>query len=158
LMAGYAGLFAAYYPPLPAVADEAGFINQALVWSRGAVSAEGAGLSDLADFGEYRGRHLATRHPGRSLVALPLLAAGGVRAASAAGLVLHLAMTAIGAALLARLGRSPLWAVLLLFHPTLALYSRTVMADAAAGTGLLLAGLMLTVPGAGGAVGAGLAV
>src|SRR3954447_21922297 len=159
LMLGYAGLFAAYYPPLPAIEDEMGFLNQALVWSRGAVSAEGAGLpADLADFGEARGRHVPTRHPGRSLVALPFLAAGGVRAAFASGLLLHLAMAAIGAALLSRLGRSPLWAALLLFHPTLALYSRTIMADAAAGTGLLLAALAFASSAPWAGVGAGLAV
>ena len=56
------------------------------------------------------------------------------------------------------MGKSPLWAALLLLHPTLALYSRTIMADGAAGTGLLLAGLFLTVPGRRGAIGAGLAV
>jgi len=50
-------------------------------------------------------------------------------------------MTALAAWLLARLGRSPLWAVLLLLHPTLAVYSRTLLADGAAGTGLLLAAL-----------------
>jgi hypothetical protein len=84
--------------------------------------------------------------------------AGGVRAVFASGLVVHLATTAVGAALLVRLGKSPLWACLLLFHPTLAIYSRTVMADEAAGTGLLLAGYFLTIAGVPGAIGAGLAV
>src|SRR5258708_2087628 len=110
LMLAYAGLFAIYYPPLPGIEDEVGFVNQALVWSRGAISAEGAGLPGLADFTPVDGRHVAARHPGRSLVALPFLMAGGVRAAFVSGLVLHLAMTALGAVLLARLGRSPLWA------------------------------------------------
>jgi hypothetical protein len=142
LMLGYAALFVAYYPPIAGVEDEVGFINQALVWSRGAVTAEGAGWPcGLADFMEYHGRHVPTRHPGRSLVALPFLAVGGVTATFASGLLLHLAMTAAGGALLARLGRSPLWAALVLFHPTLALYSRTVMADGPAGAGLLLAAL-----------------
>jgi len=142
LMLGYAALFVAYYPPLAGVEDEVGFLNQALVWSRGSVTAEGAGWPDgLVDFMEHRGRHVSTRHPGRSLVALPFLAVGGVPATFASGLLLHLAMTAVGACLLARLGRSPLWAALLLFHPTLVLYSRTVMADGPAGAGLLLAAL-----------------
>jgi hypothetical protein len=159
LMLGYALLFAWYYPPLPAIEDEVGFLNQALVWSRGAFSAEGAGLPpDLADFGLIRGRHVSSRNPGRSLVALPFLVLGGVHAVFASGLVLHLAMTAIGASLLARWDHSPLWAVLLLCHPTLALYSRTIMADAAAGTGLLLAAWAATFPTTSGALGAGLAV
>jgi hypothetical protein len=66
LMLAYAALFVAYYPPLPGIEDEIGFVNQALVWSRGAISAEGAGLSDLADFVPVAGRHVAARHPGRS--------------------------------------------------------------------------------------------
>src|SRR3954452_1485950 len=80
LMLAYAGLFAAYYPPLPGIEDEVGFVNQALVWSRGAISAEGAGLPPgLTDFTPVAGRHVAARHPGRSLAALPFLMAGGVR-------------------------------------------------------------------------------
>ena len=71
---------------------------------------------------------------------------------------MHLALTGIGAALLTRLGRSPLWAVLLLCHPTLAIYSRTMMADAAAGTGLLLSALAVTYPTTAAAIVAGLAV
>ncbi len=158
LMIGFAGLFLTYNPPLAGIEDEVGFLNQALVWSRGAISAEGAGYTDLADFGLIGGRHLAARHPGRSLLALPFLMVGGLRSVYVSGLMVHLAMTAIGGLLLSRLGKSPLWAVLLLFHPTLAIYSRTIMADGPAGAGLLLAGLFLTVPGRRGAIGAGLAI
>jgi hypothetical protein len=156
LMVGYAGIFAAFYPPVAGVEDEVGFLNQALVWSRGAVSSEGAGLPcGLPDFMDVDGRHVPTRHPGRSLVALPFLALGGVRATFASGLLLHLGATAAAAALLARLGRSPLWAALVLFHPTLALFSRTVMADGPAGGALLLAALAVA---SGAPVAAGLAV
>ena len=140
LMLGFAGLFAAYYPPISGIEDETGFLNQAIVWSRGAVSSEGAGFPcGLHDFIELKGRHVPARHPGRSLLALPLLVLGGTRATFVSGLALHLLATLAGAALLVRLGRSPLWAVLILFHPTLAVYSRTVLADGAAGAGLLLA-------------------
>ena len=156
LMLSFAVLFAAYYPPIAGIEDEIGFVNQALVWSRGAVSSEGAGYPHgLEDFIEVNGRHVPARHPGRSLLALPFLVLGGTRAAFVSGLALHLLATFAGAALLARLGRSPLWAVLILFHPTLAIYSRTVMADGAAGTGLLLAALGVV---SGAPVGAGLAV
>ena len=142
LMLGFAALFAAYYPPISGIEDETGFLNQALVWSRGAVSSEGAGFSyGLHDFLEINGRHVPARHPGRSLLALPFLITGGTQATFVSGLALHLLSTLAGAALLVRLGRSPLWAVLILFHPTLAIYSRTIMADGAAGAGLLLAAL-----------------
>jgi hypothetical protein len=156
LMLGYTILFAVFYPPVAGIEDETGFLNQALVWSRGAVSAERAGFPDgLADFIVVQGRHVPARHPGRSLLALPFLMLGGTRATFLSGLVLHLTTTVIGGLLLARLGRSPLWACLLLFHPTLAIYSRTIMADAAAGASLLLAGLAIL---AGRPVAAGLAV
>src|SRR5262245_36171417 len=94
VMFAYGALFSVYYPPLPGIEDEIGFVNQALVWSRGAISAEGAGLPGLADFTLVDGRHVAARHPGRSLAALPFLMAGGVRATFVSGLILHLAMTA----------------------------------------------------------------
>jgi hypothetical protein len=161
-MLGYAALFALWYPPLPGIEDEAGFVNQALIWSRGAVSAEGAGFStgfgDLADFTEVGGRHVPLRQPGRSLLALPFLMAGGVRATFASGLLLHLATTALAALLLERLGHSALWAALVLFHPTLAIYSRTIMGDEAAGAGLLLAALALTSSSRFAGIWAGLAV
>ena len=156
-MCGFSAVFAWYYPPVPSIEDEVGFINQALVWSRGSLSAEGAGWPDLADFAPVGGRHVGTRHPGRSLVAVPFLAIGGGRAVFASGLMLHLLGTALAGGLLVRLGRSPLWAALVLFHPTLAIYSRTVMADGAAGAALLLAAWATTVAGARGAVWAGLA-
>src|SRR5690242_5347795 len=77
-MLGYAVLFLVYYPPIAGIEDEAGFVNQALVWSRGAISSEGAGLHELFDFTLVNGRHVAQRHPGRSLLALPFLLVGGV--------------------------------------------------------------------------------
>lgn len=156
LMAGYVLIFLYFYPPIAGVEDEIGFLNQARVWSLGAVSSEGANLPfPPHDFIEVGGRHVPARHPGRSLVALPFWAFGGGRAVFASGMLLHLLMTAAGASLLAKLGRSPLWAVLLLFHPTLAVYSRTVMADGPAGAGLVLAALAVV---SGSPAGAGLAV
>lgn len=158
LMLGYSALFALTYPPLAGIEDEVGFINQALVWSRGAVSAEGAELPDLADFVAAGDRHVSMRQPGRSLLALPFLMAGGVRWVFVSGLLLHLATTALAALLLARLGHAPLWAALVLFHPTLAIYSRTMMGDEAAGTALLLAALAFTSTSRLAGVWAGLAV
>ena len=100
LMLGFAALFAAYYPPISGIEDETGFLNQALVWSRGAVSSEGAGFPHgLHDFIEVSGRHVPARHPGRSLLALPLLILGGTRATFVSGLALHLLATLAGAAI-----------------------------------------------------------
>ncbi len=139
LLGVYSGLFLAFYPPLPGIEDEVGYINQALVWSKGAVSSEGAGYPPLTQFWEVAGKHVPVRQPGRSLAALPFLMVGGMKAIFLSGLLLHLLAATVGAMVLARLGHSPLWGTLLLFHPTLAIYSRAIMADESAGMGLLLA-------------------
>jgi hypothetical protein len=165
----FAVLFLATYPTLSGVEDEVGFVNQALVWSRGAISSEASGFDELrydgdisdtphlADFIRVDGRHVPSRHPGRSLILLPFLMLGGVRAGFLSGLAIHLGTTLVGAALLARLGKSPAWAILILLHPTLALYSRTILGDEAAGGFILLAALMTTVPGRRGAIATGIA-
>lgn len=139
----YLVLFVAYYPPTHGVEDEVGFINQALALSRGAVTPEGAGFSVLQDFRPYKGRMVGIRNPGRPLLSAPFVAAGGLHAVFLSGALVHLALTLAGALILVRLGASPLWASLLLWHPTLSLYSRTVMGDTAAGLALLAALLAL---------------
>lgn len=143
LLAGilaYLALFAIFYPPIAGIEDEQGFVNQAIFWYHGGLSAEAAGLpTTLGDLIEVNGRHLPARHPGRSLVALPFYAIGGYEGIFASGAFLHVVLTLLGAATFRRLGLSSWWALAVLFHPTLLIYSRTVMGDAPAGTGLLLA-------------------
>lgn len=138
-MAAYLLCFALWLPPTHGVEDEAGFLNQALVWSKGAVSAEGAGFETLPDFIPVKGRHVAWRNPGRSLFAMPFVAAGAREGVFWSGAAIHLATAGAAALLLFRMGLSPLWAALVLGHPTLAIYSRTVMGDEAAGLFLTLA-------------------
>ena len=43
LMAGYLLIFGIFYPPLSAIEDEVGFVNQAMAWSRGSLTSEGRG-------------------------------------------------------------------------------------------------------------------
>jgi hypothetical protein len=162
-------LFLATYPTISGVEDEVGFVNQALVWSRGVITSEASGFAELrydgdtrdtphlADFIRVGSRHVPSRHPGRSLILLPFLMLGGVRAGFLSGLAIHLGITFVGGLLLARLGKSPAWAILLLLHPTLALYSRTILGDEAAGGFILLAALMATFPDRRGAIAAGIA-
>lgn len=135
----YLGLFAAFYPPIAGIEDEQGFINQAIFWYHGGLSAEAAGLpATLGDLVEVDGRHLPARHPGRSLAALPFYAVGGYSGVFASGAFLHVVLTLVAAATFRRLGISAWWALGVLFHPTLLIYSRTVMGDASAGLGLLV--------------------
>jgi hypothetical protein len=150
MVAVYLALFFYYYPATHGIEDEVGFINQAIVWSHGAVSAESAGFDQLSDFIECKGRHVCWRNPGRSLLILPLLMFGGLRAIFVSGAVIHLLLTLTTALTFAKLGRSPLWAALVLCHPTLALYSRTIMGDEPAALGLscaLLAFVATNRPG-----------
>lgn len=136
----YVLLFVWFYPPICGIEDEQGFVNQAIFWSKGGISAEGAGLSvHLGDLLEINGRHLPIRHPGRSLTVLPFYLVGGFSAIFLSGMLIHLLITWLTMATLRRLGIDVRFALLALFHPTLLIYSRTIMADAAAGLGLLLA-------------------
>lgn len=139
LLLGYLIIFAMYYPPSQGIEDEVGYINQALVWSKGAVSAEGAGYGSLYGFVELGGWHIPWRNPGRSLLILPLLMVFGVKSIFVSGALIHAALTVAAAATLVTLNVSPLYASLVLFHPTLAIYSRTIMGDSPAALFLLLA-------------------
>lgn len=136
----YAVSFAWFYPPLAGVEDESGFINQAFIWSKGALSAEGAGFERFPDFVPVPDRgHLSWRNPGRSLTLLPLVAAHQDQLLFVTGALIHVATVVVAALMLGAAGASPLWAVLILCHPTLALYSRTLMADELGGLLLLCA-------------------
>lgn len=146
----YLVLFARYYPCTHGIEDEVGYINQAVVMSRGAISAEGAGFDKLREFAEFKGRHVNWRNPGRSILVLPFLMLGGLPAIFASGAVIHLLLTLVTALTFTRLRRSPLWAVLVLCHPTLSIYSRTIMGDEPAALGLscaLLAFVATNRPG-----------
>lgn len=151
LMAGvYLALFIAFYPPTHGIEDEVGYLNQTIVWSRGAISAEGAGFDHLHEFASLQGRQVCWRNPGRSAWILPFYAVGGLHAVFLSGAVIHLLLTLTTGLTFARLGHSPLFAALVLCHPTLAIYSRTVMADSAAALGLglaLLAFVSMSRPG-----------
>jgi hypothetical protein len=144
LAAAYLLLFVYFYPPIHGIEDESGYINQAFVWQHSSITSDGAGYDRLADFENYGGRNVSFRNPGRALTLLPFLSVLGARSIFFSSALIHL-LTVLGAALLlTRLGKSPLWAVLILFHPTLALYSRTVMSDELSGLLLLLAVLAVT--------------
>lgn len=133
-----------FYPPTHGVKDEVGFINEGYVLAHGATSAEGAGFDSLPDFIEVGGVHLGWRNPGRSLLIVPFLLVGGYRAIFVSGLVLHLALIFVGGGIMEEQCVNPLWIFLIAAHPTLVLYSRTVMGDTGAALFLLLAFQRLT--------------
>ncbi|MFO0907009.1 MAG: hypothetical protein U0794_01365 [Isosphaeraceae bacterium] len=160
LILAYAAVFVAFAPPTVGIEDEVGYLNQAIVWTKGAFTADAAGYHDLFGFVRVGAHDVPARQPGRSLWMFPFLLVGGIRAAMYSGLFLHAATVLVGALVLVRLGKSPLWSALLLFHPTLAIYSRTLMADEGAGLGPLIGALAvvsLEAPWAGVVAGLGVA-
>jgi hypothetical protein len=136
----YLGLFVVYYPGLSAVDDEVGFVNQAVILSKGALTAESAGIGG---YGEVNGHATPWRNPGRSMLIVPLIVLLGLHSIFISGALIHAAMTFAAALVHDTLGQSPLWALLVLWHPTLSIYSRTIMGDAPAGLFLLLAVLAI---------------
>jgi hypothetical protein len=144
LIAFYLVIFVYFYPPTHGIEDEAGYINQAFLWQHGSITAEGAGYGQLADFYTINGRSVSFRNPGRALTLLPFMIAFGERSVFFTGAIIHVLTVLAAALLLVRLGKSPLWALLILLHPTMTLYSRTVMSDELSGLLLLLAVLAVT--------------
>jgi hypothetical protein len=146
MLAIYLVTFIYYYPPIYGIEDEVGFINQAVLWSQGAISAEGAAIKNSREFNDlllFKGRHVVWRNPGRSLLLLPFLKFFGFGSIFLTGALIHIALVIAAAAILERLSLSAAWAVLVLCHPTLALYSRTILADEAGGLFLTLAVLLM---------------
>jgi hypothetical protein len=137
----YVAIYAWFYPPIHNLSDEVGYLNQAYIWSSGSLTAEGAGYDPavLGGLIEVDGKHVPWRNPGRGLTLIPFLKLFGYSGVFASGALIHLLVVGISALCLRRLGVSPLWAVLILLHPTLALYSRYVMADELAALGLTTA-------------------
>lgn len=139
LLLGYLVLFAFYYPPTHGIEDEVGFINQGLIWSRGSLSAEAAGFDELDDTILVNGRHVGYRNPGKSLIVAPFVFFAGLTSVFLSGAIIHAGLCITAGFVLARLGKSPTYASLVLLHPTMAIYSRTVMGDAPSALCVLLA-------------------
>ena len=135
----YLLLFAWFFPPTHGIEDEVGFLNIASIWARGALTVEGAGLEALSECEPGPRGHVGWRNVGRPLVTAPFLALGGYRAAFWAGALIHAALALVVALALRRMGRSAAWALLVLWHPTLVLYSRGIMADELGALGLACA-------------------
>lgn len=140
----YAIVYLAFLPRVLGVKDEVGFLNQAILWTDPGAAPPDSAWRAADDLIFLNGRWAGWRNPGRSLLLLPLLPLRNVEALYLSSLLVHLASALCAGLLLRRLGRSALWGVLVLFHPTLALYSRTLMADGPAGLFLLLGLLALT--------------
>jgi len=139
-------IYIVYYPPLSGIEDEVGFINQAILWSHQKFILDTPFIDGkfLGDLGEYNSRFLFTRNPLRSLTILPFIWANQLGSIFYSSLFIHLSLTLIFGIILHHFLISPMYAIFVLFHPTLALYSRTIMADTLAATAILL-GFLFTI-------------
>jgi hypothetical protein len=91
----------------------------------------------------HAGSHVLPQYPPGMSIILAGVSLLSWKAAFATGLLFLLATFAIVAAILRRVGVSPLLALLYLFYPTLVVYSRTVMTDLPSGTLIAAAFLAL---------------
>ena len=137
----YLLMFKWFYPPMSGIEDEVGFINAARMWDQGHLYLDQNAFKEtpLADFFQIDDRWVTSRNPGRSLVIYPLIGTSWHDYLYGTGAGIHVVLTLIFAYLIKSMGISPIYAILVLFHPTLAIYSRTITADALAATfGLLM--------------------
>lgn len=155
----YLLLYLLFLPPIFVISDERGYLQAANNIMTGKVldrQSSAYRTKEQADgFRPFRGRSF-----GFSAI-LACLLPFGWKATYAVGLICHL-VTFLSVAYLCReLGRSPWWAWLVLLHPTLALFSRTIMTDVPSATAVAVVLVLLSItprrPAAAGVI-AGLAL
>ncbi len=124
-LAAYVLAFAAFFPTVLTISDEAAYMRQAAAFAQGRTTIS---QTDAAT-GEARQILPSDYPPGTSLLMAPLIALGGWRAGFLLGPLCCAGCVLLLAALLSRLGRSPLFALLFLAYPPLLVISRCGMSD-----------------------------
>ncbi len=131
------GLFLLWYPPTLSIIDESTYLATAYVYRAGTIHSDVAGIDAISRV--RTGGHEVSKFAPLWPAVLAIFTIPGWRWAFVANLVLHLAGFALFARLVRRAGL-PAWTSLLyLGHPTLLVYSRTLMSDTAAGVLFLAA-------------------
>jgi hypothetical protein len=120
-------MWVAWYPSAIGIQDEAAYLAHARIVARGNLT--GAAPGDLTISMIETPRGVVSKYPPGQAVVLAPTQWGPWRMAFVIPLALLLTTTWMAAAALQRDNRSPLWAALILFHPTLLLYARTLMSD-----------------------------
>lgn len=128
-MGGFVLLWVIWYPPSIAILDESAYLTQAQLYSTGKfvgdASAQTAAMRET-------GRGWVSRYPPAQSVVLAPTQWFHWRAGFLAPLGLALLATLFCAATLKRNGFPGAWSLLLLLHPAVVLYSRTLMSEALA--------------------------
>ncbi len=126
-----AGLWIVWYPPAIAIEDESAYLAHARILARGDLT--GTQPTDMTlSMVQTANGAVSKFPPGQPLLLAPTQFGGFWRTGFVVGLMALLGITWLTATLLQRDGRSPLWAALVLLHPTLVLYARTLMSDVTA--------------------------
>ncbi len=122
-----AGMWLVWYPSAIGIQDEAAYLAHARIVARGDLTGDAPGDITVSMIETPRG--VVSKYPPGQAILLAPTQWGPWRMAFVVPLLLLLATTWMAAAALQRDDRSPLWAALVLFHPTLLLYARTLMSD-----------------------------
>lgn len=128
-MGGFALLWVIWYPPAIAISDESAYLTQAQLYSAGKLVAD-ASTRTWAMRETDRG--WVSRYPPAQSVVLAPTQWFHWRAGFVAPLGFALLATLFCAATLKRSGLPGAWSLLLLLHPAVVLYSRTLMSEALA--------------------------
>ncbi|NNE43488.1 MAG: hypothetical protein HKN12_04715 [Gemmatimonadetes bacterium] len=134
----YAVMYAVWYPPTFAIIDESTYVSTALTYREGTVFSDVAGVQNISEV-RTPGGHAASKFGPLWPAALVPWLALGWKAVFAATLVVHLVGFVLFLRLVRGAGLPDAAALLYLAHPTLVLYSRTVMSDSLAGVLVLAA-------------------
>lgn len=121
-------VFLIYYPPTCAIVDESAYLSATYAFQHGTVFYDHAGINQEHMSLEIGGHQVSRYPPGNSLLLLPFTLIHWrfvfIRGWILAGIAYCLMILCL------RHYRLPVsYAVLLLFHPTFILYSRTIMSD-----------------------------
>lgn len=123
-----AGLWIVWYPPAIAIEDESAYLAHARILARGELTGNRPTDMTIGMVQTANGA-VAKFPPGQPLLLAPTQFGEFWRTGFMVGLMALLGVTWLTATLLQRDGRSPLWAALVLLHPTLLLYARTLMSE-----------------------------
>lgn len=139
----YVAIFLVFYPRITAIVDENAYLTQAFLFksTKLAYDEESIPRPILTFDMREAGGHIVSKYPpGNSLWLVPFLHLGlGWRGVFLSGLMCALLGTWLIALILRQIvpESDPRWALLYLFYPTVVVFSRTIMSDLPATTGVI---------------------
>lgn len=136
----YSVLYCIFWPLIVTTMDESTMLNMSYVYRQGHWYADQAGVDIVFGWDNGSG-HKMPQYPPAMSALLAVFSLVGWKMVFLSGLALHLGIFALVIAILRRLRLPDVLALLVLFYPTLVIYSRTLMTDLP--SGLLVAAAFL---------------